>query len=221
MPSLFSLRAADRLAGAVFVVLLAIACARPISELQFQGDKIRRIFVVNYGWHTAIVIKKSELSEKALPEVREFPDADYLEIGWGDRDYYQAADAGLGLALRAAFWSSGSVLHVVGIQGAAERHFAGSEIVEIMLGDQMFQRLSEFISGTFLRFDPAAPAEGRPGQYPTSQFYPARGKFHLFHTCNTWVAEALGAAGLPISPAFTFTAGSLMSRVKRFDTKSS
>ena len=222
--SIFSLRAPDRLAGAVLVALLAFACVRPISELQFHGagDKRRSIFVVNYGWHTAIVIRKSDLSEKTLPEVGDFPDANYLEIGWGDRDYYQAVDAGLGLALKAAFWSSGSVLHVVGIKGAMDHYFAGSEIVEIMLGDEMFQRLSDFISGTFLRPDPAAPAQARPGHYPTSRFYPASGKFHLFRTCNTWVAEALGSAGLPLNPGFVFTAGSLMTRIKHFEvTKSS
>ena len=205
-------------ARAIFLVLLlACACARPIAELQFRGDteRARSVFVVNHGWHSAIVIKKADIAEGLLPEVRDFPDAEYLEIGWGDWDYYQAPDPGLGSALKAAFWSSGSVLHVAGFKGAVENYFRGSEIVEIGLPDEAFQQLTGFISGTFSRPDAAAPVEPRPGLYPNSRFYSARGRFHLFRTCNTWAAEALQSAGLPTSPAYAVTAGNLSYQVKR------
>ena len=86
----------------LLVVLLAFACARPIAELHLrgEGEKTRSVFVVNHGWHSGIVIKKGDILEGVLPEVRDFPDAEYLEIGWGDRDYYQVPDPGLGLALK-------------------------------------------------------------------------------------------------------------------------
>lgn len=202
----------------MLVVLLGCACARPIAELYFggEGEKARSVFVVNHGWHSAIVIKKADIPEAILPEVRDFLDAEYLEIGWGDWDYYQAPEPGLGLALRAAFWSSRSVLHVAGFKGAAESYFRGSEVVEIVLSDEAFQRVLQFVSDTFSRSDVAAPFEARPGLYPNSRFYSARGRFHLFRTCNTWVAEALRSAGLPIRPAYAVTAGNLSYQVKNF-----
>jgi len=202
----------------LLVVLLAIACARPIAELHLrgEGEKARSVFVVNHGWHSAIVIKKADISGGFLPEARDFPDADYLEIGWGDWDYYQAPDPGLGLALKAAFWSSRSVLHVAGFEGGVENYFGGSETVEIVLSDEAFRLLIQFISGTFSRPDAAAPVETRPGLYPNSRFYSARGRFHLFRTCNTWVAEALRSAGLPINPTYAVTAGNLSYQVKQF-----
>jgi hypothetical protein len=49
--------------------------------------------------------------------------------------------------------------------------------------------------------------------YGNSRFYPARGRFHIFRNCNTWVAEGLGVAGVPIS-RFTITAGSVMAQVR-------
>jgi uncharacterized protein (TIGR02117 family) len=201
----------------LLVLLLACACAGPIADLQFrgQGEKARRVFIVNHGWHSAIVIGKADIPEGLLPEIRDFPDADYLEIGWGDRDYYQAPDPGLGSALKAAFWSSGSVLHVAAFKGAVENYFLGSEIVDIDLPDQAFQLLIQFISDTFSRSDPALPDETRPGLYGNSRFYAARARFHLFRTCNTWVAEALRSTGLPISPAYAITAGNLMYQVKQ------
>ena len=189
----------------------------PAAQVQSrgEGEKARGVFVTRSGWHSGIVIKRADLSERDLPELRDFPDAEYLEFGWGDWDYFQAPDPGIGLALKAAFWSSGSVLLVVGIKGALEHHFRGSEIVEIVLADQSFQRLIHFISGTFSRPNPAQPAEARPGLDSSSRFYRAQGNFYLSRNCNTWVAEALRSAGLPITSPI-LTAGGLISEVKRF-----
>jgi uncharacterized protein (TIGR02117 family) len=201
-------------------LLLASGCAPPLTELQLgaQAENAKNIFVVNYGWHTSIVIKKGDIHSSALPELRDFPDAEYMDVGWGDWDYYQAPDPGPRLALKAAFWSSRSVLHVIGFKGAVESYFTGSEIVRITLSDEAFRMLIEFISAAFLRPDGAGPAPGLRGLAPNSRFYPATGRFHLFRTCNTWVAEALRAAALPITPAYAFTAGNLSYQVKRFGT---
>jgi uncharacterized protein (TIGR02117 family) len=201
----------------LLVLLLACASAGPIADPQShrEREKARRVFVVNHGWHSAVVVAKADIPEGLWPEIGDFPDADYLEFGWGDRDYYQAPDPGLGSALKAAFWSSGSVLHVVAFKGAVENYFPHSEIVEIALPEDAFQPLIQFISETFSRSDAAPPVETRPGLYGNSRFYPARGRFHLFRTCNTWVAEALRSGGLPISPAYAISAGNLMYQVKQ------
>jgi len=200
------------------VVLLGCACARPIAELNFRGagEKARSIFVVNYGWHSSIVIKKADIAQADLPEINDFPAAEYLEFGWGDWDYYQAPDPGLGLALKAALWSSRSALHVAGFKGAVDNYFRGSEIVEIALSDEALRALIRFVSATFSKPDAAGPVETQPGLYPNSRFYSATGRFHLFRTCNTWVAEALRSAGLPTSPALAFTAANLSYQVKQF-----
>jgi hypothetical protein len=44
------------------------------------------------------------------------------------------------------------------------------------------------------------------------------GKFSLLRTCNTWVAEALQYAGLPISSGFVITAANLGRRVQPLGT---
>jgi uncharacterized protein (TIGR02117 family) len=149
-----------------------------------------------------------------MPELRDFPSAEHLEFSWGDRDYFPAPEVGIGLALKAAFWSSGSILHVVGSNGSLENIFPGAEIVEIGLSEEGFQLLIEFVSRTFSRSAPEAPAKARPGLSPNGKFYPAEGKFSILRTCNTWVAEALSVAGLPVSPRYVITARSLGSQVR-------
>ena len=52
------------------------------------------------------------------------------------------------------------------------------------------------------------------GLYADSWFYPARGLFHLFNTCNTWTARMLSAAGVGASLSGVNTADDLMGRLR-------
>jgi uncharacterized protein (TIGR02117 family) len=201
----------------VLVLFLACACAGPAAQTPLPAAGGKSIAIVNYGWHTSIVMRKKDIDQDALPEVRHFPEADYLEFGWGDGDYYQASDPGLGLAFKAAFWSSRSVLHVAGFKGSVESYFRGSEIASVVVSDESFQRLVQFVSATFLRPQPMAPDQV-PSSGPHGRFYRATGRFHLFRNCNTWVAEALQSAGLPVRPALAFTAGNLSYQTRRLAT---
>ena len=210
-------------APSFFIVFLTIACANPAAEVAFPRDakNVRTVFVVRDAWHAAIVAKKLDIPIAVLPELDDFPSAEYLEFSWGDRDYFPAPDAGIGLALKAAFWSSGSVLHVVGFKEAVTNFFPSAEIIDIHLSEENFQRLVKFISETFSRPHPPAPAEARPGLFPQGRFYDAEGKFSLLRTCNTWVAEAFSSAGLPIRSRYVLTAASLSHQLQPFAGKNS
>jgi uncharacterized protein (TIGR02117 family) len=200
------------------IVFLTFACSNPTAETHFRGEEksVRTVFIVHDAWHAAIVIKKADIPAVVLPELRDFPSAEYLEFSWGDRDYFPAPDGGFGLALKAAFWSGGSILHVVGFKDAVQNAYPSAEIIEIPLPEEGFQRLVKFISDTFSRPRPPAPAEARPGLFSNGRFYAAEGKFSFLMTCNTWVAEALNAAGLPIHPSYVITAGNLSDRLRPF-----
>lgn len=211
-------------ARAVIIVsvlpLLASDCAAPKTERNFFAGSAnaKQVFVVHNKWHAAIVAKTVEISADEMPELVYFPGAEYVEISWGDADFFPAAEGGIALALKAAFWSSGSVVHLVGFSGAVKETYRGAEIIEIGLSEQEFRRLIGFISAEFQRQQPGRPATPTPGLFPQSRFFPANGKFSLLRTCNTWVAEAFSAAGLPVSPGFVFTAGNLAAQIKEFAT---
>ena len=200
------------------LLLLTAACSAPIMEadLHADGENAKRVFVVHNNWHAALVVRKADLAEGTVPEQDHFPEAEYLEISWGDRDYFPATEEGIGLALRAAFWSRGSVLHVVGVKGGVNDYFTEGEIIEIAVSREAFGRLSEFVSSSFSRPDPSIPAQSRPGLVPYSRFYPAAGRFSILRTCNTWVAETLRSAGLNISPGYVITAASLARQLRPY-----
>jgi hypothetical protein len=86
----------------------------------------RTLHVVSHGWHTGIVLRAADVPTDAWPARGDFPGAQYLEIGWGNRDYYQAADPGAWLALKAAFWPTPGVLHVLAFNGAVKGYFGAA-----------------------------------------------------------------------------------------------
>jgi uncharacterized protein (TIGR02117 family) len=195
-------------------VLAICGCAVAGQPLGNREDASHFIFVVHDNWHSAIVSPAAYLSPATLPETRDFTGADYLEFSWGDREYFPHPDPGPGLALKAAFRSSGSILHVVGMRGSVEASYPQADIITIALTPEELERIIEFISRTFARPHPDTPGEPQPGLSEDGRFYSANGRFSLLRTCNTWVAEALHAAGLPIDPGWVITAGSLGRKVR-------
>jgi len=173
----------------------------------------KTIFIVHNSWHAAIVLSRSDLSLDALPELADFPEAKFIEFSWGDQDFFPDPNSGIWAALRAAFWSGGSVLHLVGFNENVGQFYRGAEIFELRLAPAAQRQLIHFISQTFARPTSNNRAQARPGLFAYSRFYPATAKFSVLRTCNTWVAEALAAAGVPISPGTVLTAGSLASQL--------
>jgi len=195
---------------------LAACAATPMAPAaQAEAPPTARtLHVVGHGWHTGIVLRAADVPADAWPARADFPDAQYLEIGWGDRDYYQATDPGAWLALKAAFWPAPGVLHVVAFDGAVERYFGAAEVIELDVSEAGLQRLIKH-----LRASHELDAAGRPvvlglGLYGRSRFYASRERFHLFKTCNVWVATALREAGLPLTPTLTVSADALMARLR-------
>lgn len=190
---------------ALLLCCLLVGCAdAPVAVLP-RAPLATSIFLVPQGGHTGIAVRRADIPAALLPEQRDFPDADFLEFGWGDRDFYMAETAGPWLAFKAAFLPTPSAVHVAGIRGALDAHFAQSEIVEIRLSRPALERLLHYVHDSFLRDGGAAEALGRG-------FYAGRDTFHLLRTCNVWTAGALRAAGLPVRNAITVEG--IMSQVR-------
>lgn len=59
-----------------------------------------------------------------------------------------------------------------------------------------------------------APDHAGPGLCGRSRFCASREQFHLFKTCNVWVATAQQAAGVQVTPALTLTTERLMAQLR-------
>ena len=196
-------------------LLMLAGCAAPPSPRPApDSEATHHVYVVVDGGHTGLAVRTSEVPREAWPARHDFPGAEYLELGWGEREYYTREGNTVWLALRALFWSEASAIHVVGLEGPVERAFPEAEILRLAVTPAGFDRMVAFVAASHER-DPAGRAIilGR-GQRPGSLFYASHRRFHFLETCNTWVARALREAGVQVEPLAAFTATGLMQQLR-------
>ena len=173
-----------------------------------------KIYIVSHGWHTGFVVPAKQIQNQ-LPKLKKrFGDIPYIEFGWGDNDYYQAKEITTGLTLNAILWPTDSVIHAVAVPVKADKFFANSIVETLCLSGREYSSLLRFISESFYKDAHGEILELKSGIYGNSQFYKGGGNFYFMNTCNNWTAKGLKSAGMDISPAFKFTADSIMDYLK-------
>lgn len=193
------------------------ACIGPVGPPGPPAtERSRTVYLVDHGWHTGIVVKRADIPPNLWPESADFPAARFLEVGWGNREFYQARRPTLGLALRAAILPSASVLHVVAFDAPVEAYFPEGEIIEVALSGSGFDELSRFLHASYARDGAGRTVKLGPSLYGHGAFYVATGRYHLLNNCNHWTARALRAAGSPIEPGSALTAAGVMTQARRF-----
>ena len=196
------------------VALLALMPAISFSSTVIDTTPRATIYLVSHGWHAGIVLERQILSEHIEALQDDFASADYLEIGWGDSDFYQTPEPHIGQILKAGLFPSESVLHLVGFNGDVTSYFPYSEIVEFKVTLQQLDQLGRNIAASF-----AADGEGKTeslgrGLYGNSRFYRSKESYHIFNTCNVWTARVLHRIGLATNPLSAITVEDLMGQLR-------
>lgn len=201
----------------VIVFFVLSGCSGKPYAVKNKPDLDRvteHVWVVSHGWHTGIVIPREAIEER-LPELAErFNYAPFIEIGWGDKGFYQSEEITTGLTLRAMFWSPGSVVHVVSVVDSPACYFRHSQVTELILTKGQLAGLIEFIDRSFARDKQGRVITLKSGIYGDSQFYEGEGRYHILNTCNKWTAKALKSAAIDIDPTLKLTSDSVMSALE-------
>ncbi|WP_337873040.1 DUF2459 domain-containing protein, partial [Ignavibacterium sp.] len=165
----------------------------------------KEIFLIKQRWHTAIVLQTIDVDSSIFPVIKNFRNFNMIDIGWGDEEFYQYPDFDWELAFKALFYSTPSTIRVEGISISRELYFDLSEIVvRLLVTDSQFTSILKYIDETFYRDENGEKilSNRASGQII---FYAANGKYHLFNTCNTWLARCLRNAGIEISTDIILT----------------
>jgi uncharacterized protein (TIGR02117 family) len=202
------------------IYLISGCSAKPYiiehSERSFVGGQ-NQVYVVSHGWHTGFVIPAVDIQNR-VPELKQrFAHARNIEIGWGDKGFYQATEITTGLAFQAIFWPTESIIHAVAVPNEIQSYFSTSDIEILCLSNSEYFSLLDFIAQSFARNEAGDVLSQKQGIYGNSQFYTGVGDYYLMNTCNKWTAKGLRSAGLDISPMFKLTAGSIMDYLSKQD----
>jgi hypothetical protein len=91
----------------------------------------------------------------------------------------------------------------------------------VFVSRQGAARLSQWLWNELAKTPGGRPQRIAAGPYPQSVFYAATGSYDASHTCNTWAAEALRIAGLPVTTAGIVFADQVTAQLAPFATPSS
>ena len=177
------------------------------------GPQAASAFVIDRGWHTDIGIGVEDLHGPLTTIEQSFPGVRYLVFGFGDRAYLLARRRMLLDMVGALFPDPGAIL-VTALRAPPADAFGAEHVVPLPLSRTQFDRLTGFIWDDMRKDQRGLPLVIAEGPYPGSVFYASSAIYDVAYTCNTWTADALHVAGLPIDPDGVVFASQLMRRVR-------
>lgn len=173
--------------------------------------------VVQQGWHTGIIIETEDVDSLVWPEISDYRHKRYVDIGWGDEKFYQVEGRPFFLAARAVLWPTQSVLRVYPFDLSPERLYGSdARMKTIVLNQEQFTLLCRFISNSYLRDQNNQP-QPSTAYGKSNIFFLAKRKYHLFRTCNTWVALAFKNSGFEIRSFCVLNANQLFRQLEKID----
>jgi uncharacterized protein DUF2459 len=170
------------------------------------------IYVVRRAWHIDIGFAVDELDAPLRALAQPFPGTRYLSFGFGDRRYLEARNRGLPNML-AALWPGKGLILMTALEDSPARSFGEQQVIALPLDAEQARAAQSYILASLAQQDGAAQSEG-PGPYEGSEYLRAVAQYSAIHTCNTWAAEVLQAAGVPVRSRGVLFAGQLWRQVR-------
>ncbi|MDQ0571845.1 uncharacterized protein (TIGR02117 family) [Variovorax paradoxus] len=188
--------------GTACVLMFWPANAGPSATVAENTTAVQA-WVLSNGVHTDLVfpIRSTGVDWRQLFPLAHFkavpPDAEFIAIGWGDREFYLNTptwgDLTASRALGAMLGGNRALLHVSYLSRASLRKNA----FRLPLSEAQYAQLAGYVRAA-LPSGRATPIAGT--HYGNNDaFYEAEGGYHLFETCNTWTGRGLRQAGVKVS----------------------
>ncbi|KAB2841727.1 MAG: DUF2459 domain-containing protein [Melioribacteraceae bacterium] len=186
-----------------------------IFSLLFQSGV--SVYLVKNNLHTGILFSVSEKLIENIPAVKNFSDYNFVDIGWGDEDFYQHPDPDILLGAKAILVPTNSVIRIEGKNSEINKIAERSDFcIKFNLTDEQLKKLCEFINFSFLKDEHKNFIATSQNDNNRIIFYKSGLKYHLFNTCNTWIAEAFENSGFDVSSSGVITAENLFEELSPF-----
>jgi hypothetical protein len=199
----------NRLARHVLAAALAL-CA--ISSAHAGADSAA-IYIARRGWHIDVGMAAADLLPPLNQAAAPLPGVGYVFFGFADKHYLLAANHNAPVLL-SALWPGAGILLATGLTNSPAQAFGASHVITLTVPHEQMLALQSFIWRS-LRTQDDVLKVFRAGPYEDSVYFLATRKYSAFHTCNTWAAEALRAAGFRVHTTGIIFAGQLWVQARR------
>jgi uncharacterized protein (TIGR02117 family) len=179
-------------------------------------ESLHSVYVIKRAWHTGIAVAAADWPNRDWSVLRDFPDADYLEFGWGDARFYQAEQESLWLGIRAAFFSTASAIHVIGFDHPTREALLADEVIEVRVSAEGLRKLAQSIEREFTQSEPVSTGASLLATPRPNEFYGAKRRFFFPRMCNWWTARRLNEASCPIAAWSVISANRIVREARGF-----
>lgn len=207
---------AGTLLSVLWLLLAACSVQSPRSEQPPSATSTGRgqvIYIVRRQWHIAIEVPTDDLVAPLASLEVNFPKVKYLSFGFGDLHYLVAKNKSFP-GILAALWPGRGLILISGSNLSPEKIFGTDQVIPLAVSSAQGRAAQAFIWESLSNnASGVAPyAEARPEE---GLYFSAVPSYSAVYTCNTWVAEILAAAGLPVRAHGVIFANQLWSQVRR------
>jgi hypothetical protein len=199
---------------ALLLALLAgLRCVADSPAAYKRGDDSAVIYVARRGWHMDIGFAAVDLQPPLKLVAAQFGDVRYVFFGFGDAHYLKSKNHSTPTML-AALWPGPGLILATGLSSTPQEAFGIPHVIALAVTSRQSGDAQTFVWRSLSVHDDASPAYAA-GPYPGSLYFTATPRYSALHTCNTWAAESLAAAELPITSAGVLFAGQLWRQALR------
>lgn len=202
---------AMKLLGCAFIAAAVSACSSvrpPACPPPITGDVV---YVVGQSWHAQIGIPVEELGDDLAFYREIFPGARVIIFGYGKKTFFTAPPETLSEYILGPV-PGPAVIQAVGLTVTPMAAYSSENILTLRLPPGGSRSLSAYIANDLTKDAAGKPRVVALSSNPAGLFYASQSQYTLLHTCNAWIADALHAAGLPISGNGVIFLGQVMAR---------
>jgi uncharacterized protein (TIGR02117 family) len=187
------------LLGFLFLLILIAPTFISLGEEDPASDV--EIYLISNEIHTDIVVPvKNQVydwSEFIDPQDFGETPSEWMEFGWGDKDYYMQVptwnEFTWKITFDALFLPGEAVMHVNYLNEHPRIYETHRRIT---ISNENYHKLVNTIQGHFkLRGGKPIVLQDK-GYTESDNFYEAHGSFSVFKTCNVWTSDVLAEVGL-------------------------
>lgn len=178
-----------------------IFASLPVNQAQPKGEIT--LFLVSNGVHTDVVMPlKNEIFDwtsvvNPTDTITDDANIAYVGLGWGERNFYlytpEWKDLSVSNALGALSGLNRTLIHITYYAFEPKED---DYIVKFSVTSEQYQRLTKSLSESFKQEDGKTILLKGIHYQSNDAFYEAKGRYHLFNTCNTWLNDRLVESGL-------------------------